>query len=61
MAILNRNEDDAAEEFRAKHRCKPKATRILQITITPTSIADSIKVKCTVCGKTKDITDYGSW
>lgn len=61
MAILNKNEDDAAEEFRKKHRCKPRAKRALRLIITPTSIADNIKAECAVCGKTKDITDYGSW
>lgn len=31
------------------------------VILTPTNIATNIKVQCTVCGESKDITDYSQW
>jgi hypothetical protein len=59
--ILNDFENASAATFIKKHRCNPKATRITQITVTPTGIADNIMVKCMTCGKEKDVSDYKSW
>lgn len=59
--LLNPYENAAAADFIRSHRCKPKATRVAQISVTPTGIADNIKVKCAACGKEKDVTDYKSW
>jgi hypothetical protein len=59
--ILNAYENAAAADFIRSHRCKAKAARVAQITVTPTGIADNIKVRCVTCGKEKDVSDYASW
>ena len=33
----------------------------ISYTFTPTSIACAVKVKCSICGKEENITDYSSW
>jgi hypothetical protein len=59
--LLNASENAAAADFIRRHRCKPKSPRIAQVTVTPTGIADNIKVMCPTCGKEKDVSDYSSW
>ena len=48
-------------KFQKKHqKCNKNSGAIggiFKIIVTPTSIGDFIEVECTVCGKTKDITD----
>ena len=59
--LLNAYENAAAADFIRGHRCKKGATRVAVVTVTPTGIADNIRVKCAACGKEKDVSDYGSW
>ena len=61
MTLLNEKENAAAWDFVEQHKCEPGVSRIAQITVTPTGIADNIQIKCLTCGTSKDISDYESW
>lgn len=60
--LLSEKEDTAARDFRWGHNCKARnSDRVLQITLTPTGIADGVEVKCMACGLSKSVTDITSW
>jgi hypothetical protein len=59
--LLTDTENEAAGVWHFGHRCKAKSTRVLRLTATPTGIGLSVKVECVACGKSKDVSDYGSW
>lgn len=61
QGLLSEKENADAEHFHWKHRCKRKGTRNLELTAKPTGLGLRIDVKCLLCGKTKDISDYDSW
>lgn len=61
MKLLTDKENAAAAEWQYKHRCKGKAARVITVTATPTGIGTAVELACTVCGKTKNVTDYESW
>ena len=62
---LNEEEAKLAREFEREH-WHPKVNKgaiggHISYTFTPTSLGNSIVMKCNICGQTKNITDYGSW
>jgi hypothetical protein len=59
--LLTETENKAAGEWHFAHRCKAKSSRVLRLTVTPTGIGLSVTAECAACGKSKDISDYGSW
>lgn len=55
-----------AEAFEREHlacaRANPTAIGgHITYKFTPTSIGIGVTVKCTICGKEENITDYGNW
>lgn len=56
-------ETDAANAFVSYHKeCTKKQNKdgnsLFSFIVTPTSIGNTIHIKCSVCGEEKDITDY---
>jgi hypothetical protein len=63
---LNEREKESAEIFEKKHlNCAKKHPSTIGGAVTycftPTGVGLSISIKCNVCNKEKDITDYESW
>lgn len=58
---MNDAEWESVSRFE-RHRCTlvDKSQRVLTVTRKPTGIGDRFDVSCP-CGKSKDVTDYGSW
>lgn len=69
--ILNDKEEKRYKKFCEKHKiCRINAGKDTvsgfpvghtELIITPTGIGDVIEVRCPICGKKKNITDYDSW
>ena len=62
---LNDKEEAAAREFEQQHR-HPKVNKgaiggHIDYIFTPTSIGDACIIRCDICGKKKNITDYDCW
>ena len=55
---LNKNEMASFIEWRDNVPCKNSATHILKLNFMGNAIGRSVTISCTVCGKSKDITDF---
>jgi len=62
---LTEKEEEAAEKFMEKHRHKDVFKGAigghLSYRFTLTSIGTCVSVSCSICEKTKNITDYSKW
>ena len=62
---LNEKENELAEKFLQEHRhpevYKGTIGGHIDFIFTPTSIGDAICVKCNICDKEENITDYDTW
>ena len=62
---LNEKENELAEKFLQEHRhpevYKGTIGGHIDFIFTPTSIGDTICVKCNICDKEENITDYDTW
>lgn len=62
---LNQKENELAEKFLQEHRhsdiYKGAIGGHMNFIFTPTSIGDACVIKCTICGKQENITDYSVW
>ena len=62
---LSEKEAKAADEFENKHRhpdvYKGAIGGHMEYIFTPTSIGSACTVKCSICGESKNITDYDVW
>ena len=62
---LNEKENELAEKFLQEHRhpevYKGAIGGYIDFIFTPTSIGDGIRVKCSICDKEENITDYDNW
>ena len=41
--------------------CPPNRGTTYSVTFTPNGIGVGVSIKCSKCGKSKDITDYDCW
>ena len=62
---LNEEEEKLAKKFMDEH-LHPDVKKgpiggSLAFTFIPTYIGDAVSVKCLICGKKENITDYKSW
>ena len=62
---LNEKENDLAEKFMQEHRhpevYKGTIGGHINYIFTPTSIGDSVNIRCNICDKEENITDYDTW
>lgn len=62
---LTEKENELAEKFLQDHRhpevYKGTIGGGVEYIFTPTTIGDSISIKCTICDEEENITDYDSW
>ena len=60
---LNEIESERAKSFLQKHYHSEIGSigGHINFIFVPTSIGDAVSVKCNICGKIKNITDYDSW
>lgn len=62
---LNDNEVKAAEKFENTHKHKEVNKGAIgghiQYIFTPTAVGTGKSIKCIICGKVKNITDYDCW
>ena len=59
---LTESESKKAEEFKIEHLHKEVCQEgHLVYTIMPTSIGNCVAIKCCICNKEEDLTDYNSW
>lgn len=57
LYFLSNEQQKEVDNFISQHNIECKHTHYLY-TISPTQIGSGISIKCCVCGKEKDITDY---
>ena len=62
---LFESEKKAAEKFLIEHR-HPDVNKgaiggHISYIFTPTSIGDAVSIRCNICNKEENITDYGTW
>ena len=62
---LSKKEELAAIEFEKNHRhqeiYKGAIGGHLEYTFIPTSLGNTISVRCSICGSEENITDYDIW
>jgi hypothetical protein len=58
---LNDKESKRVTNFYYKHYDKGCKGTYWVVTFTATGIGHKVVIKCPVCGKEKDISDYTSW
>lgn len=56
---LTEIEQKKAEKFNKKHY--KKCNSGMSVIFTETGIGLKVEVRCNICNKIKDISDYGSW
>ena len=62
---LNEKENERAESFLQEHRhpevYKGAIGGHINFVFTPTSIGDACSIRCSICDKEENITDYDNW
>ena len=58
---LNDKEEEKAKNFLREHIHYPEYSCYITYIFRPTSIGDTVKIKCDVCNREEDITDIESW
>jgi len=62
---LNEKENELAEKFMQEHRhpevYKGTIGGHISFTFIPTSVADNVSIRCNICNKEENITDYDTW
>lgn len=62
---LNEKENELAEKFLQEHRhpeiYKGAIGGHISYIFTPTSISDAVSIRCSICDKEENITDYDTW
>ena len=62
---LNEKEENAYKKFCEKHKTKCRDYSAeggqFRISFEPCGLGDVILIKCLVCGKEKNITDFSCW
>ena len=61
LQILSDTELEAIKFFKQRHYDSCGNGSTYQYQLTGTGIGTAIKIRCPICGKEEDVTDYDSW